>query len=87
MTGRVKVGWHVPADEWDRFTDYVVDRHGQIAGYAGNEVERAMREWVDADDYVSAEDLADRLVEAAGRTPANLSKKNPRRPRRRPTVT
>ena len=22
MTGRVKVGWHVPADEWNSFTDY-----------------------------------------------------------------
>jgi len=73
--GRVKVGWHVPTDEWDSFTDYVVDRHGQIAGYAGDEVELAMREWVDADDYASVEDLVDRLVEAAGRTPANLSQK------------
>lgn len=75
MTGRVKIGWHVPTDEWDSFTNYVVDRHGQIAGYVGDEVERAMREWVDADDYASVEDLVDRLVEAAGRTPANLSQK------------
>jgi len=71
----VKIGWHVPSDEWDSFTDYIVDKHGQATGYVGDEVERAMREWVDTDDYASVEALVDRLVEAAGRTPANLSHK------------
>jgi len=71
----VKVGWHVPTNEWDSFTDYIVDKHGQATGYVGDEVERAMREWVDTDDYASVESLVDRLVEAAGRTPANLSQK------------
>ena len=75
MTGRAKVGWHVPTDEWDKFVDYVDDEHGQIDGYAGREVERAMREWVDADPYAPVEALVDDLVEAAGRTPANLSQK------------
>jgi hypothetical protein len=75
VTGRSKIGWHVPSDEWDRFTDYVADEHGQITGYVGREVERAMREWVDTDHYAAVEALVDDLVEAAGRTPANLSQK------------
>ena len=59
MTGRVKVGWHVPTDEWDSFTDYIVDKHGQATGYVGDEVERAVREWADTDDYVTSEAGAD----------------------------
>lgn len=75
MTGRSQLGWHVPSDEWSRFTDYVAEKHGQTKVYVGREVERAMREWVDADDYAPVEDYVDRLVQAAGRTPANLSQK------------
>jgi hypothetical protein len=70
-----KVNWRVPSDEWDAFKDYVHDEHGEIRGYVGREVERAMREFVDADDFASVELLVDRLVKAAGRTPANLSQK------------
>jgi len=75
VTGRSQLGWHVSSDEWSRFTDYVTEKHGQTKGYVGREVERAMREWVDADAYAPVEDYVDRLVQAAGRTPANLSQK------------
>jgi len=74
---RVKVDWRVPSDEWDAFIDYVHDEHGEIRGYVAREVERAMLEWVDGDDYAPVEDLVDRLVQAAGRTPANLMEKKP----------
>jgi hypothetical protein len=75
VADRVKVNWRVPSDEWDAFIDYVHDEHGEIRGYVGHEVERAMREWIDGDDFVEVEDLVDRLVKAAGRTPENLTQK------------
>jgi hypothetical protein len=70
-----KVNWRVPSDDWDAFIDYIHNEHGEIQGNVGREVERAMREWVDADDFASVENLVDRLVKAAGRTPENLSQK------------
>lgn len=75
MVDRVKVGWRVPSDEWGTFIDYVHAEHGETSGYVGREVERAMREWIDRDAFAPVEALADRLVRAAGRTPANLSQK------------
>jgi len=75
VVDRVKVGWRVPSDEWEAFIDYVHAEHGETSGYVGREVERAMREWIDRDAFAPVEALADRLVRAAGRTPANLSQK------------
>jgi hypothetical protein len=75
VVDRVKVGWRVPSGEWDAFMDYVHAEHGETSGYVGHEVERAMREWIDRDAFAPVEALADRLVRAAGRTPANLSQK------------
>jgi len=66
MTDRVKVDWTVPAEEWDRFVNYVEDEHGEIEGNMGREVERAMQEYADADEYASVEDMVDKLVQAAG---------------------
>ena len=75
VADRVKVNWRVPSNEWDAFIDYVHDEHSEIRGYVGREVERAMREWIDGDDFAEVEDLVNRLVKAAGRTPENLSQK------------
>ncbi|WP_232819752.1 hypothetical protein [Haloprofundus halophilus] len=77
MTVRPKVDWRVPSDEWDAFIDFVHGEHGEIQGYVSREVERAMLEWVDGDDYAPVEDLVDQLVRAAGHTPANLTEKKP----------
>jgi len=75
VTSREKVDWRVPSEEWDAFIDFVHREHGEIKGYVGREVERAMREWIDSDDFAPVEDRVDRLVQAAGRTPADLSQK------------
>ncbi|WP_239524267.1 hypothetical protein [Halogeometricum borinquense] len=75
MVNRVKVNWRVPSSEWDAFLNHIHDKHGEISGYVGREVERAMREWIDKDDFAPIEQQVNRLIRAAGRTPANLSQK------------
>lgn len=75
MTGRPKIQWHVPSDEWERFLRHVERENGEIKGYVGREVERAMREYADADEWAEIEERVDRLIEAAGRSPAALGKK------------
>lgn len=75
MTERPQLDWLVPADEWDRFVAYVKAEHGDTEGYVSREVERAIREWLDADEWAAIEEKVDRLVQAAGRTPENLKQK------------
>lgn len=69
MPERVRVDWNVPSDVWETFVEYVYDEHGETEGYVGREVERAMREYIDADEFAAVEDKITRLVVAAGRTP------------------
>lgn len=75
MTSYPKVGWRVPSGEYERFRECVRDKHGEYKRYAAYEIESAMREWLDSDDYHDLEDLVTRLVEAAGRTPTDYSHK------------
>lgn len=75
VTETVKLNWCVLAEEWDAFRAYVRERHGEIKGRLGREVERAMREYMDADEYAEVEERIDRLIRAAGRTPASLGEK------------
>jgi len=75
VTSRQKLDWRVPSDEWDAFVDFVYHQHGEIKGYVGREVERAMREWIDVDDFATVEDQIDRLIRAAGRRYTDLSQK------------
>lgn len=75
MASRPKVNWRVPSEEWDRFVDYVHDKYGRIEGLVGREVDLAMREWIDDDDYQGIEERIDRLVRAAGRRPEDLAEK------------
>ena len=75
MSNRPQLDWFVPADEWSWFVAYVKDERGETEGYVGREVERAIREWLDADEFAAVEEKVDRLVQAAGRTPENLGKK------------
>jgi len=82
MTDRVKVDWRIPSDEWEKFVAYVRDEHGETEGYVGREAERAMREFVDADEFAAVEERVDRFIQAAGRTPAVLGEKNLSRPHR-----
>jgi len=78
MTDRVKVDWTVPVEEWDRFVNYVESKHGEIEGNMGREVERAMQEYADADEYASVEDMVDKLVQAAGSSSAGTKKRKNR---------
>lgn len=78
MTDRVKVDWTVPSEEWDRFVNYVEHRYGEIEGNMGREVERAMREFCDEDEYATAEEMVDRLVKAAGGIGGGTKKKKNR---------
>lgn len=71
MRETVMVDWQVPADEWERFREYVEEKNGGLDGYLGREAEAAMREYADADGYDDVEDRVDRLVRAAGRTPSD----------------
>lgn len=75
VTVHPKVGWRVPTDEWERFLAYVRERHGETEGRVGREVRRAMREWIDDDEFAAVEREVDRLVRAAGRTPEVLAEK------------
>lgn len=75
MSDRPQLDWFVPSDEWDRFLRYVERKKGETEGYVGREVERAIREWLDRDEFAAVEDMIDRLVQAAGRTPENLAQK------------
>ncbi len=74
--GTQRLDWYVPADEWDRFREWVRAEVGTYDGALGREAESAMLEWVDGDDYSHAERLVDRLVEAAGRRPSAGVSKN-----------
>ncbi len=71
MTRRPKVDLRVPTDEWDAFENYVKDEHGKIKGYVGREVERAMREWIDVDEFAAIEDRINQLIRATGRSCCN----------------
>lgn len=76
MTDRVRLQWKVPASVWDRFREYVTDEYGSVEVYLGRETEMAMREYTENDDGTRAEDLVDRLVQAAGRRPEDVVQKN-----------
>jgi hypothetical protein len=75
MTVHPKVGWRVPTEEWELFLAYVRDRHGEAKGRVSREVRRSVREWIDADEFAAVEREVDKLVRAAGRTPAALAEK------------
>jgi hypothetical protein len=66
---RDPLDWSVSSSEWERFCEYVHSEFGRLDGYLGREVERAMREYADQDDYADLEDRVNQLVEAAGRSP------------------
>lgn len=87
MRDSVKVDWQVPADEWERFREYVEEKNGGTDGYLGREVEEAMREYAGVDGYEDIEDHVDRLVQAAGRTPSDpLKEKNSSRLHQQSTI-
>ncbi|WP_302083623.1 hypothetical protein [Salinibaculum rarum] len=49
MTDRVQLGWRIPHDAWDRFTDYVAEKHAADNLYIRVELETAMLEYLDND--------------------------------------
>jgi len=58
VTGREKIGVRVDADVWDAFREDVEARKGQKRGVLGDEVERALRQYMSDD---TAADVEDRL--------------------------
>ena len=54
MTGTAKLNWRVPAPAWEAFTEWVAENRPQTEGYLRYEIERAMREYVDADGHAAA---------------------------------
>lgn len=74
MSERVRIDWFVPSNVWSSFRAYVESEFGGIEGYLGREAERAMMEYTDTDRYDVVENMVDRLVRAAGRTPETSSK-------------
>jgi hypothetical protein len=76
MIDRVRLDWRVPAAEWRAFRDYVHREYGGFEGYGSREAERAMREYIDADEFAAIEDYVDRLTEAAGRSREDRTEKN-----------
>jgi len=74
---REQVGWRVPSPVWVAFREHARREHGDFKGSIGRAVESAMLEWIGDDDFTAVEERVDRLVQAAGRTPANLAKTKP----------
>ena len=75
---RPSLDWDVPAVEWELTKDRVHSEWGETGGYLGREVDLAMSEWVDRDEYAEIENQLDRLVKAAGRRPTDVFlEKNP----------
>ena len=47
---RTVLGWRVPRDVWERFEEFVAEKHGAKGPYLRFEVELAMREYLDDDE-------------------------------------
>jgi hypothetical protein len=78
MRDLVMLDWMTPERPWTVFCHTVESEHGSLEGYLGRKVTDAMDEFAEADGYERVEDLVDRLVQAAGRTPGEVPKeKNP----------
>ena len=71
MRDTVKVDWKVPEAEWERFQEFVEEKHGSLDGYLGYEAESAMKEYADLDGGDVVEGIVDDFVRAAGRRPEN----------------
>lgn len=58
MTSRVQLGWRVPEKSWERFVEYVGEKHADQALYLRVEAESAMMEFLDDDGILAdAHDL------------------------------
>lgn len=63
-SGRSQLGWCVPADDWESFLDYVVEKWGAKDPHVRFELEMAMIEFVDRDSNLA--EVESRLREAVG---------------------
>lgn len=73
MSATSKIDWRVLADEWEQFIGYVDEEYVANDRYIRQEVESAMEEFIDRDDFAELEERIDRLVRAAGRRPRDVS--------------
>lgn len=75
MVEKVQLGWTLPTELWNNFCDHVEAENGELDGYISREVGQAMREYIGNDGLEEIEQRVDDLVQAAGRTPAELGEK------------
>lgn len=47
MTSKHKIGARVDEDSWDNFREFVEDKHGGTHTYLGQELQRALEEYID----------------------------------------
>lgn len=73
MSATSKIDWLTLADEWEKFVGYVDEKYVANDRYIRQEVESAMEEFIDRDDFAGLEERIDRLVRAAGRRPRDVS--------------
>jgi len=76
VTDRVCLAVRVPDDDVERFEDYLHEKYGMKAPYAGIEIERELRTLREHNDLASLEDEIDRVLRAAGRRPTDTQEKN-----------
>lgn len=63
MTDKQPLGWRVDPELRERFRDFVSDKHGKTHGKLGEELEKAMREYMDDDRLARLERKVDDLSE------------------------
>lgn len=76
VTNRVQLAVRVPEDDVERFEDYLYEKYGMKAPYAGTELERELRTLREDNDLAALGDEIDRVLRAAGRRPTDDREKN-----------
>lgn len=67
MTFTTGLDWLVPAKEWERYCDHILDKWGDTTLYTGTEANHAMRQYMDIDEFAEVEkEISDALQ--TGRT-------------------
>jgi hypothetical protein len=74
MGSKTKIGVRIDEDLWEAFTAWVDDKHGRTHGTTGNELEHALREYMDSDDSGAVERIEDDIA-SINRNTADLVKR------------
>lgn len=65
MTDFPALGWNVPTEQYERFLEWVEQKHGYQQRYAAVEMEEAMRAFLDDDAGAAVEATVDDILDAA----------------------